>query len=467
MLRAELGRSDSGLRFEATAIDPRAGEPTEAALVLIDLASTRAPAFQQRFASEMLPLRRLTHPNIARHIDAGVHAGMVYHTQELVRGQSLAAMLQSLKPGDGLDWAAVVAPIAVQIARALKHAHHRSILHRDLKPATVIMLDSGAVKVIDFGVAKVLNVPPLSMPAEPVGSPAYLAPEYFTGKPPTRKSDLYSLGGVLYTLATGHAPFTAATAAEYLHKHCYMLPERPINRVPKLPVEVDEFLCSLLAKDPARRPVSAAAVLDELDRIRGKLERSGRPVAAPPDAIDPTGQHAPLSPEIIAATTPEAASRRDRSLRAAVIGALLLLVLGVMLFAFFRPRPSADELWQQAAPLLESDDPADWETARDEYLDRIERWHPGAYAGEIEATRQRIRDRRELRRAIESGSTVTAGSHAERLYRKGLAAVLTGDFEMARTTWTALITEFPGESDRKWARLAHAGLDELDSAKRR
>ncbi|CAN5258336.1 hypothetical protein BH11PLA2_BH11PLA2_11240 [soil metagenome] len=464
MVAGNLGVGSTGTVYLVRAIEPRANEPVEAALKLVDLAATRDPDFQHRFAAEMLPLRRLTHPNIARYIDAGHHAGMLYHTHELAIGVDLATKIKALPPGEGFDWATVVHPIAVQIARALKHAHHRSILNRDLKPANIIIDDAGHVKVIDFGVAKVLNIPPLSMAATPMGTPCYLAPEYFTGKPPTRKSDLYSLGGVLYTLVCGRPPFVATNAAEYLHKHCYMLPDRPINFVPKLPLDVDELICNLMAKDPAKRPASAAALLDDLERLRGRLERKGDKIVLPPDLVDPTGVHAPLSMsgEIEPVAGNDASRRRDALLRGGILVALLLLVVGLILFAFFRPRPSAEELWQQAQPLLQSENPADWDTARDDYLDKLARWYPDRYTAEIEATKQRIRERKEQRRAIEAGVNLKVNSEAERQYRKGLAFAMVGDRDEAKAVWRSLIVVFaevPAEA--KWVALASTALSEM------
>jgi eukaryotic-like serine/threonine-protein kinase len=464
IVQQDQSRSDGGTVYRVAAVEPREGEPAEAALTMIELGTVRDPDAQTRFAAEMLPLRRLTHPNIARYLDAGTHAGMLFHTREFFAGVDLKSRLSALKPGEGLDWSTVVHPIAVQVARALKHAHHRSILHRDLKPSHVLVNEATQVKVLDFGVAKVLNLPPLSLPAEPFGTACYLAPEYFTGKPPTRKSDLYSYGGLLYTLVTGRPPFVAATAAEYLHKHCYMLPDRPINFVPKLAPDVDEFICALLQKDPARRPASAAAVLEELDRLSVRLERQGQRVTPPPEAVDPTGLHAPLPAIASAEPAPgkDDRRRRDALLRGGILVTLLGLVIGVILFAFFRPRPSADELWQQAQPLLNSDNPADWDVAKDDLFAKLERWHPDAYAAEMDAARQKLRDRRDLRRAIEAGAGITIRSDAERRYRTGLAFATVGDAAAARENWQRVVDEYAEDKRHgHWVTLAELGLKQL------
>jgi hypothetical protein len=456
VLEAEIGRGPMGTVYRGRHPDPRDDAPAVAAVKVLTHPLAVAPAFVARFPGEMLGLRRLTHPNLARFYDSGVHAGLPFYACELADGTDAAALVAR----GGLPWQTTVFGVAVQAARALKHAHHRSTLHRGLKPADVVIAADGAVKLTDFGAAKVLGQPPLSLPPDPMGTAAYLAPEHFTGKPLTRRSDLYALGGVLYTLATGRPPFAASGTAELMHKHCYVLPERPIQFVPRLPPDFDELICSLLAKDPNRRPASAAAVLEELDRIRGKAERRGERVFFPPAPDDPTGTHAPLA----AAAEPSAAGADRRRLwQAAGLGAALLAVVGVMLWVFFRPRPSADSLLAAALPLVESDDPADWDRAVDEYLEPLSRWHPGERADVVRAARRRVRERKDLRQAVAAGANARYSSDAERTYHRGLALARAGDLAAARLTWAAVAAAFAADPDaRHWVELARAGLAELD-----
>jgi hypothetical protein len=419
VIETEIGRGGMGTVYRARAADPTGDQPAVAAVKLLTHPLTRETAFQSRFTAEMLGLRRLTHPNIARLYECGVHAGLAYYAAEYVAGTDCGTLLkQREKAADapGLGWREEVLSIAAQAARALKHGHHRSLLHRDLKPSNLLLTHDGHLKVTDFGVAKVYNLSPLALPADPTGTAGYLAPEHFTGKPLTRRSDLYALGGVLYTLLTGRPPFAAATAAEFMHKHCYMLPDRPANFIPKLPPEVDELVCELLAKDPGRRPASAAAFLEDLDRVRGKLERKGERIVVPPDPGDPTGTHAALTDAAAAGGSAAAATdRRERLLKAAGLGTLLLLAVGVILFVFFRPRPPADELWAAAQPLLQSEDPNDWDKAIDDYLDPLARWHPNEYADEVKAERARIAARKEIHRIIVQGAKERYATEGERL----------------------------------------------------
>jgi hypothetical protein len=456
----ELGRGPHGVAYPAT---DDAGRP--AVLKVLTLDATRTPEFLQRFPAEMLFLQRMNHPNVAKFYASGVHAGSAYYASEWVEGTDLGTLLR--QPGrtadePGLNAAADLVRVAVQATRALKHAHHRSILHRDLKPANVLVTSDGTVKLTDFGVAKVLNLPPLGSDPDPWGSAGFTAPELLTGKPFTKKSDLYALGCVLYAAATGRPPFAAGTAAEFLHKHCYTLPDRPSHVAPKLPPELDDIILGLMAKDPARRPPSAAAVLEQFDHLRGKLERKGVTVVWPPDP----GDTAVTMPALrIAGEPDEEVEPVPRPLlsRPAVVAPLFLLVAGILVYGlFFGGGPDPESLYAAAQPLLASDDPADWDRAWDEYLDPLGRRHPELYAKEIAEARARINDRRELTRSVEQGAKFKPRSEAEAAYVRGLRLAQAGDFPGARRSWESVVAAFAGaEAEARWTKLAADGLAEV------
>jgi hypothetical protein len=465
ILGPEVGRGGVGVVYKATAADG-SGQP--AALKVITAEFARDPAFLARFPADLLALRRLTHPNVCALYDGGVHAGLPYYASEWAEGTDLATRLKrNAKAGEpGLSWRDTVVSVAVQVARALNHGHRRSLLHRDLKPANVILAENGTVKVTDFGVAKSFARAPLSLPPEPWGTAAFLAPELFSGKAATKRSDLYALGGVLYAALTGRPPFAAISTPEFLHKHTYTLPDRPANFLPKLPAELDDLVCNLLAKDPNRRPAAAASVVEECDKLRGKLERRGDRVAWPVDPGD-TALHAPLSETTVAEAEgdEEAADvARPKSLfaRPAVVVPLFAVVCGLLLFALFRPGPGADELYRKAEPLMASADPADWDTAWDEYLEPLSRKYPDRYADEVNALRERRAVRRELTKAVEQGKRVTYSSEAERLYLRGVALLRLGDREGAAKEWHRAVAT--GEPGGRWAEFARAALTTVETS---
>lgn len=455
-VEVEIGRGPLGVVYKARGFD----EPDRVAAVkVLTDSAARDPGFLQRFPGEMLALQRLDHPNIAKYFDSGTHGGLAYVAAEYVEGADTARLLESGRR----PWREVLA-LAVQAARALKHGHNRNLLHRDLKPSHLMVTPDGTLKLLGFGFARVVT-PPLSA-APVIGSAAYLPPETASGKPPTRRSDFYSLGGVLYTLLTGRPPFVAASIVELTHKQCYALPERPGMLVPDLPPELDEFVCSLLAKDPARRPASAQAVLDELERLRGKLERKGEKLDWPAKLRPDTAEMAALS-EGLGGAGSEAneveAVPRPWLRRPWVVIPLFVAVVLAILVPFLWPGKSAEELWAAAAPLVESDNPADWDRAWDEYLEPLSRKYPSQYADEVAAAKARIRDRKELRRVIAEGMKLDFRSDAERGYVQGLRLAQAGEGEAARRAWLAVAAAFGSvETESRWVKLAQAGLNTLD-----
>ena len=275
---------------------------------------------------------------------------------------------------------------------------------------------------------------------------------------------MYSLGGVLYTLVTGRPPFSAGSVVELMHKQCYTLPERPAMLVPDLPPELDEFICTLLDKNPARRPGTAAAVIEELERIRGKLERKGEQVAWPAK-LTPDTAETPALPAALGGAG-EGAERepepRPLLKRPMVVIPLFLLALAALVLPFAWPTKSADELYAAAQPLLASENPDDWDAAFENYLDPLARKYPDRYKGEIAAARMKTRDRRELRRAVADGAKAEPRTPAERAYLRGLRLARDGEAAEARVAWEALVVAFDAvEPERRWVDLARAGLELL------
>lgn len=147
-----------------------------------------------------------------------------------------------------------------------------------------------------------------------------------------------------------------------------------------------------------------------------------------------------------------------------MLSVLLAIVVGIILYVFFRPRPSAEELWQAAQPLLKSEDPNDWDRANEEYLDAIRRWHPAAYQQEIQAERTRIYARKELLRVLVQSERLNYATEGERLYYRGLRLAQAGDYPQAEHTWKAMIMVFADDpANQRWVQLAEIAVGELQS----
>ncbi|MBN9117960.1 MAG: serine/threonine protein kinase [Planctomycetes bacterium] len=451
-VEAEIGRGPLGVVYRARGYD----DPERRAAVKV-YTEARDPTAVQRLTAELLPLQRLDHANIVKVLDSGVHGGLAFVVSELVDGTDYAKLLE----GGRRPWPEVLG-VAVQAARALKHAHNRNVLHRDLKPAHLVLAPDGTLKVLAFGLAKVFPPPLSHVPA--IGSSAYQPPETASGKPLTRRSDLYSLGGVLYTLVTGRPPFAAGSVVELMHKQCYTLPERPANLVPDLPPEFDEFVCTLLDKNPARRPGTAAAVIEELERLRGKLERKGEKLAWPAK-LTPDTAEAPALPAALGGLPdghePEP-EPRPLLKRPIVVIPLFLIAVAALVLPFAWPTKSAEELYESARPLLASENPDDWDAAFEKYLDPLAQKYPNRYKEEIAAARTRVRDRRELQRAIAEGAKPDARSAAEKAYLRGLRLARDGEAAEARAAWESVVAAYgPVEAEHRWVELARAGLKML------
>jgi len=206
-------------------------------------------------------------------------------------------------------------------------------------------------------------------------------------------------------------------------------------------------------------------VLDELERIRGKLERKGETLTWPAKLKPDTAEMAAL-PSSLGGFGPEPDAEpppRPWLKRPWLVAPLFVVVVAAIVMAFVRPGRSPEELWAAAEPLVQSEDPADWDRAWDDYLDPLSRKHPDRYAEEVASAKARIRDRKEMLRAIADGSKAEPRSEAERGYWKGLRLAQAGDPNAARRTWSAVVTVFAAfEGESRWIVLCRAGLAVLD-----
>ena len=246
--------------------------------------------FYERFGREARSAASLSHPNIVQVYDRGeTPDGTCYIAMEYVSGGTLKDRLDERGPIEPERALAVTA----QVAEALWAAHERGVVHRDIKPQNILVTDMGHLKVTDFGIARAASASTISATNAVFGTAGYLSPEQALGEPATPRSDLYSLGIVLYEMLTGVVPYRADNPVAVCMKHVTE-PLTPPRRVdPTIPEIVDALVVKMLAKDPADRPASAAELLDDIDNVR----RGAHPMAPTPRTGTPRlGVRKPTNP---------------------------------------------------------------------------------------------------------------------------------------------------------------------------
>ena len=216
--------------------------------------------FIRRFETEAQSAAKLVHPNIVSIFDVGVDNGIYYIVMELIQGKTLKEII--LEERGPLPWKWSV-NVAIQIASALEMAHKNNIIHRDIKPHNIIITEDGIAKVTDFGIAKAVSNSTITAFGTTIGSVHY-SPEHARGGYTDAKSDLYSLGVVMYEMVTGKVPFDADTPVSVALKHMQEEPVPPIEENSHLPESVNKIILKSLKKDPMLRYQTATELLQDL-----------------------------------------------------------------------------------------------------------------------------------------------------------------------------------------------------------
>ena len=217
--------------------------------------------FIRRFNTEAQSAASLTHPNIVSIYDVGMENNIYYIVMELIQGKTLK---QIIDEGGVLPWKWSL-DIAIQIASALEVAHKNNIIHRDIKPHNIIITEDGVAKVTDFGIAKAVSNSTITAFGTTIGSVHYFSPEHARGGFTDAKSDLYSLGVVMYEMLTGRVPFDADTPVSIALKHMQEKPVEPIKLNPSIPYSVNKIIMKALEKDLNLRYQSATEMLKDLN----------------------------------------------------------------------------------------------------------------------------------------------------------------------------------------------------------
>ncbi|MFM7151866.1 MAG: serine/threonine protein kinase, partial [Gemmataceae bacterium] len=420
-IEKELGRGGMGTVYLARKCQDQEG-PDIAAIKVLAAELAVEVGFQQRFQREITILRQLDHPNIIRLYQSGSDQQRFWYAMELIDGESYEDIRGRWQR---LPWKEVL-EIAWQITPALKHAHDRGVIHRDLKPSNLLRHEDGSVKLTDFGIASLFASPHLTVTGGVIGTPEYLSPEQASGKPVTRKSDLYSLGVVLYTLVTGRTPFSG-DQVHLLHKHQYGQVEKPSRIVPDLHPEFEEIILQLLEKDPGKRPPDASILFKKLDSLKKKLQRQTQAggIATKVEGLvrnregPATLMSRLMRQELESQNRPGPIGRFIN--HPAVLVSLFLLCMGILGYTFWPKSPAY--LFEKGSALMASDNPEDWENAWYKYLGPLEEKVPdNEHQAELAAFKEKLEAARRQKAAESRARWNSRMGEAEWFYFQGLRA---------------------------------------------
>lgn len=369
----------------------------EVAVKVLSASLAREEGLIARFDREITALKNLSNPHVVELYDSGIDDGTYYYAMEYVDGETVSQWLMREKR---IDWLTVI-NLSVQVCSALKSAHDAGIIHRDLKPSNLLVSKDGQIKLADFGIAQIFAGRKLTMTGGVVGTVEFMSPEQAQGQRATKKSDLYSLGAVLYTMLCGRPPFTGRTAVEILQKHRFNQFDRPRTIVPEIPLWLDEVVCQLLEKEPDKRYPDAYVLSLRLQEIPKKVE------------LARIEQTLTLDPEFRANATTIAASAQfqaaqdggtlmrdllrseiDQKHRPSPVGRLLdntwfLITVLVLVIAggvyWMRPKTlSSEERFSMGEKLMQEPAGAHWITARDNYFLPLSEADPKTWDARLE-----------------------------------------------------------------------------------
>ena len=288
--------------------------------------------FRKRFQTEAQAVAMLSHPNIVSVYDVSHSDGVEYIVMELIEGVTL---MQYMKKKGALGWKEAL-HFAVQISKALEHAHEKGIIHRDIKPQNIMILKDGTIKVADFGIAA-LESAQEKKSDQTVGSVHYIAPEQARGEQPDPRSDIYSLGVVMYEMLTGKMPYDGDTAEQVAMKHITGHPVPPQELNPDIPEELAAITLKAMNSDINARYQSASELLRDLEDFRKQQAAANLGSGSDEDVeildvitpdVHPIGKAGELSKE-------KYARRRRRSRKVSILsGACGVLVFLIAVFVF-------------------------------------------------------------------------------------------------------------------------------------
>ena len=255
----ELGKGGMGRVYRV--LDKKVNEEVVLKLIKPEIGLDKKTI--ERFSNELKFSRKIVHKNVARMFDLNEEKGAHYITMEYVRGEDLRRLIRKigiLSPGQ-------VMPIARQVCEGLEEAHRLGVVHRDLKPSNIMIDEEGNARIMDFGIARSVKERGITGEGVIIGTPEYMSPEQVEGQDIDQRSDIYSLGVILFEMATGRVPFEGDTPLSIAVKHKTEIPRDPKEINPNIPDDLKRLILRCLEKDKIKRYQSAAEVYSELSRI--------------------------------------------------------------------------------------------------------------------------------------------------------------------------------------------------------
>ena len=266
----ELGKGGMGRVYKV--FDTKIKEKVALKLIKPEVASDKETI--ERFNNELRLARRIRHKNVCGMFDIGEVEGAHFITMEYVHGEDLKSMIRMAA---GLSIGAVLS-IGKQVCDGFAEAHNLGVVHRDLKPQNIMIDKGGNAKIMDFGIARSIREKGITGPSVMIGTPEYMSPEQAEAKEIDHRSDIYSLGIILYEMATGRVPFEGDTALSVAMKHKGEIPKNPKQFNPNIPDDLSGVMLKCLEKDRAKRYQTAAEVRSELEKIEKGIPTTERVV---------------------------------------------------------------------------------------------------------------------------------------------------------------------------------------------
>jgi serine/threonine-protein kinase len=309
---AELGKGAMGVVYRAN--DPMLNRMVAIKTINTEEAGHEGMAeYEARFYTEAKAAGGLNHPNIIIIYDIGKSGHLVYMAMEYIQGKELREMLGDGKP---ISIAQAV-DIAAQVAEGLAYAHQHQVVHRDIKPANIMITPEGRAKIADFGIARMRSSETRTQTGVILGSPKYIAPEQVVGKRADHRSDIFSLGVILYECITGATPFNGEGLSALMYQITNHDPAPPSSSNSQVPVMLDYIVAKVLTKSPEGRYQSAADFANDLRECKAQIDTGQAAVGSglvttKPIPAAPVGAASPIpSKPLVIETVDEAASAQS------------------------------------------------------------------------------------------------------------------------------------------------------------